>query len=254
MRRAFCDSGQVIALSKICYIFPHMKDFLKWTMFGSMFAVPFALLIVSSTMFFPYITGKNFTFRILVEIGFASWTLLALINQDYRPRWSWITLSIASLVGVMFLAAIFGEYPAKSFWSNFERMEGWVTLVHFFMYFLVLGAILKTEQLWNYFLNTALVAATIMSLYALTQISGLAEVSQGAAWRVDARLGNSSYLGVYMLFHMFIAAWMFAKTKSANSAITSCASTRKGASTRASCSTWTAWAPTCATPTRRRSA
>lgn len=194
----------------------HMKDFLKWMMYGSVFAVPFVLLIVSSTMFFPYITGKNFTFRILVEVGFASWALLALIDRDYRPRWSWITMSIASLVGVMFLAAIFGEYPAKSFWSNFERMEGWVTLVHFFMYFLILGAILKTEQVWTYFLNTALVAAVIMSFYALTQIAGVVDVSQGAAWRVDARLGNSSYLGVYMLFHMFIAAWLFMKTKSAN--------------------------------------
>lgn len=194
-----------------------MKDFLSWVMYGAMFAVPFVLLIVSSTMFFPYITGKNFTFRILVEIGFASWVLLALIDPGYRPRWSWITVAIASLVGVMFFSAIFGEYPTKSFWSNFERMEGWVTLVHFFMYFLVLGTILKSEQLWNRFLNTALIAAVIMSFYALTQIAGVSDVSQGAAWRVDGRLGNSSYLGVYMLFHMFIAAWLFVKTKSSNS-------------------------------------
>lgn len=194
----------------------HMKDILSWVMYGSVFAVPFVLLIVSSTMFFPYITGKNFAFRILVEVGFASWALLALIDRDYRPRWSWITVAIATLVGVMLFATVFGEYPAKSFWSNFERMEGWVTLAHFFMYFLVLGAIIKNETLWNRFLNTALVAAVIMSLYALSQIAGVSEVSQGVAWRVDGRLGNSSYLGVYMLFHMFIAAWLFVKTKSSN--------------------------------------
>ena len=101
----------------------------------------------------------------------------------------------------------------KSFWSNFERMEGWVTLVHFFLYFVVLGSVLKTEKLWNCFLNTALVAAVIMSFYALAQVAGIAEVSQGANWRVDALLGNSSYLGVYMLFNMFIAAWMFLRAK-----------------------------------------
>lgn len=185
-------------------------------MYGTVFAVPFVLLIVSSTMFFPYITGKNFTFRILVEIGFASWVLLALIDRDYRPRWSWITVAIASLVGAMFLSAIFGEYPTKSFWSNFERMEGWVTLAHFFMYFLVLGSVIKSEKLWSYFFNTALIAAVIMSLYAFSQIAGVSDVSQGTAWRVDGRLGNSSYLGVYMLFHMFIAAWLFVKTKSSN--------------------------------------
>lgn len=193
-----------------------MKDFLKWVMYGSVFLVPFVLLIVSASMFFPYITGKNFAFRILVEIGFAAWALLALIDRDFRPRFSWITAAIASLVVVMLLAAILGEYPAKSIWSNFERMEGWVTLVHFFMYFLVLSTIMKSEVLWNRFLNTALIAASIMSLYALSQIAGVSDVSQGTAWRVDGRLGNSSYLGVYMLFHMFIAAWLFVKTKSAN--------------------------------------
>lgn len=185
-------------------------------MYGSVFLVPFVLLIVSASMFFPYITGKNFAFRILVEIGFAAWALLALIDRDFRPHFSWITASIASLVVVMLLTAILGEYPAKSIWSNFERMEGWVTLVHFFMYFLVLSTIMKSEVLWNRFLNTALIAASIMSLYALSQIAGVSDVSQGTAWRVDGRLGNSSYLGVYMLFHMFIAAWLFVKTKSAN--------------------------------------
>ncbi len=193
-----------------------MKEFLKWLVYGLVFAVPFVLLIVSSSMFFPFITGKNFAFRILVEIGFAAWALLALIERDYRPRWSWITVAVASLTIVMFFADLFGEYPLKSFWSNYERMEGWITLVHFFMYFLILGSVLKTEVLWNRFLNTALVAAVIMSLYALGQIAGTVEVSQGVAWRVDGRLGNSSYLGVYMLFHMFIAAWLFIRTKSTN--------------------------------------
>lgn len=193
-----------------------MRDFLKWLVYGSVFAVPFVLLIVSGSMFFPFITGKNFTFRILVEIGFAAWVLLALYDRDWRPRWSWITVTIASLTVIMFIADLFGEYPLKSFWSNYERMEGWITLVHFFMYFLVLGSVLKTEKLWNRFLNTALVAAVIMSLYALGQIAGTIDVSQGVAWRVDGRLGNSSYLGVYMLFHMFIVAWLFVRTKSTN--------------------------------------
>lgn len=193
-----------------------MKEFLKWVMYGAVFAVPFVLLLVSSTMFFPYITGKNFAFRILVEIGFAAWVLLMLIDKVYRPRLSYILYAVLGLLGVMLLANLLGEYPPKSFWSNYERMEGWVTLLHFSMYFIMLGSALTTEKLWNRFFNTALVAAAIMSLYALGQVSGIAEVSQGANWRVDGRLGNSSYLGVYMLFHIFIAAWLFIRTKSMN--------------------------------------
>ncbi len=189
-----------------------MKDILKWVAYGSVFTVPFVLLLVSSTMFFPFITGKNFTFRILVEIGFAAWLLLAFIDQAYRPRLSYIWYAILGLVGVMFLANLLGEYPPKSFWSNYERMEGWITLAHFAMYFTITASLLSTEKLWNRFFNTALVAAGIMSYFALAQMAGVEAISQGASWRVDGRLGNSTYLGVYMLFHVFIAAWMLLRT------------------------------------------
>ena len=194
----------------------YMKDILRWVVYGAVFAVPFCLLIVSSSMFFPYITGKNFAFRILVEIALAGYVLLALYDSSYRPRWSWVLPAIGGMVVVMFFANILGEYSHKSFWSNYERMEGWITLVHFFFYFIVLAGVLKTEKLWGWFFNTALVAAVIMSLYALGQASGAIEISQGGNWRVDGRLGNSSYLGVYMLFHMFIAAWMFLRVRSNN--------------------------------------
>lgn len=191
-----------------------MKDFLRMSTFGLIFISPFVLLIVSGSMFFPFITGKNFAFRIIVEVMFASWLLLALYEPVYRPRLSYILYSILGLVGVMFVANLLGESPHKSFWSNYERMEGWVTLLHFLLYFVVLSSVLTTEKLWNRFLNTTLVVAVIMSFFALAQMADVYEVSQGTSWRVDGRFGNSSYLGVYMLFHIFIAAWLWLRAKS----------------------------------------
>src|SRR5690606_13004335 len=94
-----------------------MKDVLKWVVYGGIFAVPFVVLIVSSSMFFPFITGKNFAFRIIVEIALAAWALLALYDAHYRPRFSWIALAGAALLVIMFFADLFGEHPMKSFWS-----------------------------------------------------------------------------------------------------------------------------------------
>ncbi len=189
-----------------------MRDFLRFLVYGAVFAVPFVLLLVPTSMFFPYITGKNFAFRILVEVATAAWIVLALWDQAYRPRWSALLWAVGSLVAVMLVADIFGEYTHKSIWSNYERMEGWVTLVHFALYFTVLGVFVNTEKLWTRFFNTALVAAGLMSFYALSQIGGVLDVSQGSSWRVDAQLGNSSYLAVYMIFHMFIAGWLFLRS------------------------------------------
>jgi O-antigen ligase/Tfp pilus assembly protein PilF len=109
----------------------------------------------------------------------------------------------------MFFANLFGQHPPSSFFSNFERMDGYITLVHVFLYALLLGSVLTTKQLWFYFLNTALVAAAAVGIYALAQYGGLAE----GPGRLQSFLGNAAYLAVHMLFHIFIAFWLFVETK-----------------------------------------
>ncbi len=184
-----------------------MKDFLKVGLIVSIFAVLLLPLFVSGSMFFPYITGKNFAFRILVEIGIASWALLALWDAAYRPRFSWLLASGATLLGVMFLADAFGEYAPKSFWSNYERMDGYVTLVHFFGYFLLVSHTLRTPKLWSYFFHTSLTVSFLVAFIGLQQnLNGIG--------RVDATLGNSTYMAVYMLFALFITALVSLKSSS----------------------------------------
>lgn len=190
-----------------------MKDLLKWVTYGGIFIVPFLVLLVTDSLFFPFITGKNFAFRIIVEIIFAAWILLALYEPQYRPKFSWIFAAFGGLIIVMFFANLFGEYAPKSFWSNFERMDGYVTLIHVFGYFIVVGSMVVTEKLWNKLFNATLIAATLLSLYSLAQLSGQITINQGG-WRLDGTLGNAAYMAVYMLFHVFIALLMSVRTQS----------------------------------------
>ena len=60
-----------------------MKDILRTIVLGGLFAVPLLTLYVADGYFFPYITGKNFWFRILVDITVAAWVLLALYDAGY---------------------------------------------------------------------------------------------------------------------------------------------------------------------------
>ena len=189
-----------------------MKDTLKGILYVALFAIPFIPLIVTDSMFFPFITGKNFTFRILVEIAFAAWALLALYDVKYRPQFSWIAATFTALIVIMFFANFFGEYPFKSFWSNFERMEGYVTLVHVYLLVITLGSVLRTPKAWDGYFNTTLFAASILSLYAFGQLSGNFTINQGGL-RVDGTLGNAAYMAVYMLFHVFIALFMLVRSK-----------------------------------------
>lgn len=193
-----------------------MKDTLKALVFGGLFAVPFLTLYVENDYFFPFITGKNFWFRIIVDVTVAAWVLLSLYDAKYRPRFSWIFSSFSVLLIVMFFADLLGQHPESSFWSNFERMDGYVSLVHTFLYMVVLGSVLKVKEEWQRLLNTSLVVAFLVALYGLAQYFGYAE----GGGRIDSRLGNAAYMAVYMLFHVFIAFWLFVETKSKNLKIT----------------------------------
>ncbi len=190
-----------------------MKDIAKALVYGGIFFVPCIVLIISNSLFFPFITGKNFAFRIVVEIIFAAWIILALYDIQYRPKFSWIGVSFIALLVVMFFADLFGQYPLQSFWSNFERMEGYVTLVHTFMYMIVVGSVLKSEKLWSRFFLTTIGVAIVLSLYAFAQLSGNIEIRQGGV-RLDGTLGNSAYMAIYMLFHVFITFFMLLRTES----------------------------------------
>jgi len=178
------------------------------------FLLPFLPLVVADSLFFPFITGKNFLFRVVVEVAVAGWIILACYDPKYRPKFSWVLSSFLAFLGVMALANLLGENPLKSFFSNFERMEGYVTLVHLGFYFILAGTMLSTDRLWNAFWNTSLFVAVGMMFYGFCQLSGSVScpISQSAD-RIDGRMGNAAYLAIYMLFHVFISLLLLVRTK-----------------------------------------
>jgi O-antigen ligase/tetratricopeptide (TPR) repeat protein len=187
-----------------------LKSILRWVAVGALFAVPVIIpFIVSATMFFPYITGKNFTFRILVEIAFSAWVLLALLDAKYRPKFSWVLAAFTTFIVIVGIADLQGANFFKSFWSNFERMEGYIALLHLFAYFLVASSVLSTQRLWNAFWYSSLTASVAIAFIGLKPI--IDTLPHLTYPRIDATFGNPIYLAVYSLFHIFIALVLMAR-------------------------------------------
>lgn len=183
------------------------EKILRFIVMGGIFLLPFIPFIVAKSMFFPFIVGKNFAFRIIVEIIFAAWLLLVLRNPLYRPRFSWIAAAFAAFIGIITLADLFGADLFRSFWSNYERMEGLVTHLHLFAYFLVVGSMLRTRKQWGRLVHVSLFASVLMSLYALFQLWGYLPINQGGV-RVDGTFGNATYLAAYLLLHIFFLIFL----------------------------------------------
>lgn len=181
---------------------------LKIVIYLGLYALLLTPFIVSGSLFFPYITGKAFYFRIVTEILFSLWLILALLDKKYRPQKSPVLFFLVLFLISLFFSNLLGINPTSSFWSNFERMEGYVTLVHLLGLFLVMSSVFKTEKKWFQFFSVSVFLSLIMAGTAVTQV-----LEEGLNYRVDTTLGNSTYLGIYMLMHVFLTIWLFSKSK-----------------------------------------
>src|SRR3989344_5396181 len=180
---------------------------LLWMTRIGVFFVPFVPLIVASSLFFPFITGKGFAFRIIVEIIFACYLLLALRRPEFRPKRSLVLYGVLAFIAVVFLADAFAVNPFKAFWSNFERMEGFVTMIHLALYFLVAAAVLNTEKWWHRFFATSVGVSAFLGIYGILQLAGKIVINQGGV-RLDGTFGNAAYFAGYMLFHIFLSVFL----------------------------------------------
>jgi len=193
--------------------------YLRFAVIGGLLLSLFIPFIVATGqyfpgMFFPYITGKNFAFRIIVEVLFGLYVLLAIRDPKYRPRTSWLLWAVGAFVVWMGIATFASVDPIKSFWGNFERMDGYITVLHLFMYFLMAGAVLTAEKWWEKFFQVSVSVSVLQGIYAVSQvlnIFGLSPSSQSGS-RADGTFGNATYLAVYMLFNFFLTLFLIANT------------------------------------------
>jgi hypothetical protein len=180
--------------------------------------LPLLALLVTPFSYYQDITGRNFAFRTIVEIVTCIWIALALLKKEYRPPASPILAAFGLFIVIMAIADIFGVDPYKSFWGNFERMDGWVTLAHVFAIVLVAPSIIKRQNTWRWLFTTSVIVSGIVAIYGLLQIPGYIPLEDPhAAWagwntRIDSLIGNPQFLGEYLLLHIFLAVFLLAQT------------------------------------------
>ncbi|MCX8513849.1 MAG: hypothetical protein ORN26_02395, partial [Candidatus Pacebacteria bacterium] len=100
------------------------SPFYKKIIFFLFALVPFLAFYIFDYTFFPYITGRGFAFRLIIEISAILYLILALYDKEYLPRKSKLLSAYFIFIVLLFISNIIGENTYLSFFSGYERLEG----------------------------------------------------------------------------------------------------------------------------------
>jgi O-antigen ligase len=167
------------------------------------YLILFTPLIVSANFFFPFVGPKSLYFMGLTQIIFFCWLILIIFNPKYRPKFNLLLLALIFYLAILILTSILGANFSSSFWSKYERMTGLLMHFHLFGFFLTISSVFKKEDWQKVFLVSILVAAILGSLSFFSQEIELLKHARGGS-----TIGNSSFMGVYLLFNIFLGIYL----------------------------------------------
>lgn len=139
-----------------------------------------------------------------------------ILDKNYRPKTTFMFWAVTFLIIILGLADLLGINAYNSFWSRFERMEGYLMFLHLFGYFLLLISVFKTKKDWLNFFNLFIIAGLFVGGYGMMQALGLKESIQGGGERIDGTIGNPTYLAAYLMLISALSLVLFFNAKSKN--------------------------------------
>jgi O-antigen ligase len=185
--------------------------------------------ILFNNFYFPFVGVKSLYFMAFCQVAFFAWLILAISNKNYRPKLNSVLVTFVLFVATLAVSGLVGADFSQSFWSKFERMTGLLMWFHLLGFFLAVSCCFKRSSEWKkLFLAAVFVAFLFSSLstlevFATKNLKILERTSQEIASstvlsslrkivfsdRGGLTLGNTSYVGSYLIFNIFLALYLF---------------------------------------------
>lgn len=218
---------------------------------GFLFLSALYVGLVTPSTLFPFIVGKYAWFRGTVDLALIAFAFGLLLYDENGAVWARLkatfrkplTIAVSAFTVIFLLAGFFGVDPAMSFWSNFERGEGGLQILHLFVFFVLLVTLFREEKDWRKFFVWSLVGGLFMVFYGVgaglryvdAELSvrhlpegGVEEIftGKGGPWyqtfrsyigpsfsienyRFQGSIGNAAYVAAYAIFMLFYVAYLF---------------------------------------------
>jgi O-antigen ligase/cytochrome c-type biogenesis protein CcmH/NrfG len=176
-------------------------------------------VIIAAKFSFPYVTVRTVFFRLAIELCLLLVLYLAArgmidLGKERPPKRSFFRnnyffWAFSGLLAVEIIAAFFGQSPVISFMSDLERMWGIFTVLHLFLFYILIRSFFQ-EKDWRIFINIFLVVSLLVSLYGIIQRYPAVfkiYLFEAGIGRITSTLGNPTYVAIYLLFALAFALY-----------------------------------------------
>jgi len=170
------------------------------------YAVAFVPLIIFNDYISPFHFGKVVIFRSLVEIMAIIYLLLVWKDKTYIPKMNSVSWSFLAFAVAFSITTATSVIPYSSFWGSLERMGGVFTFWHYFVFFIILISVFRTEKDWLGLFNLTLAIGILSAFYGFGQRTNIGWiVGSGDRPRIFGTIGNPALFAGYQIVNLFIA-------------------------------------------------
>ncbi|PIP29507.1 hypothetical protein COX27_01050 [Candidatus Kuenenbacteria bacterium CG23_combo_of_CG06-09_8_20_14_all_36_9] len=194
-----------------------LAKYLSYALKTLLYLILLTPILISAKYLFPFITTKTMYFRLMIELALVLYTVLALMSDDYKPKMTKLSWSIVIFGFVILLTGITGVDFYRTFWGTIERGEGFITISHLIIYFLLLTWVFKSKKDWFNYLSVLIGVGVLVDFYAILQRANVenfflfGRIIHPGEGRLSSTLGNAAFLGAFTLAQFFLSVLLFFK-------------------------------------------
>jgi O-antigen ligase len=175
---------------------------------GMLYVLLFLPLVFWPGFYYFMASSKLFFSLAVTQVMLVGLLWLWLAYKGWRPKRSWIVVSVLVYTFVFCLASVFGVDVLNSVWGSPDRAVNGLSFLHLTLAFLGMVCVLRDKNDWRAFLRVSVIVAVVVSLIFFYTLLTRDSTQWYALWHGGSTLGNSSFYGTYLIFHVAFAGWL----------------------------------------------
>ena len=159
-------------------------------------------LLNTPQLYYSYSSAKAFALMGMIQLLVIGYAWLVYVRPSKAPRLGPVGIALTVFVALVLVTGALGVDPSLSFWGSLDRHSGGFMWLHLLALFVVVCGLFRTELDW---LKLFCVSTGVAAVVAVIQLLHLFGTDVAYAAAKGSTIGNSSFLGAYLLFHVFFA-------------------------------------------------